>query len=302
MLTMSISSSVMDYNGRRYHRFHDGEYIFPNDEKEQDRLDMLHHIYLLIQGGSLSTAPITSPNRVLDIGAGTGIWALDFADQFPEAEVLGIDLSPIQPNWVAPNCRFLVDDLEAEWAYPSHQHFDYIHQRSMAGSIKDWGALYSQAFENLVPGGWFEIQEFDVWFHSQHPDGLAEDSAVMRWQKLIDDASVQIGKRLNCAAELNTRLEKSEFEDVRCQVIKVPIGVWPKDLKLRLLGFYLQNQMSDAIEAVTLAYLTRVLKWTEQETKVLIAHVRNEFNDNSTHLYTYCRFMCGRKPGRKPGL
>ncbi len=52
----------------------------PNDEQEQDRLDMLHHIYLLVQGGRLHTAPIVSPQLVLDIGTGTGIWALDFAE------------------------------------------------------------------------------------------------------------------------------------------------------------------------------------------------------------------------------
>jgi ubiquinone/menaquinone biosynthesis C-methylase UbiE len=52
----------------------------PNDEKEQDRLDMLHHIYLLIQGGRLNTAPLSNPQRVLDLGTGTGIWALGFAE------------------------------------------------------------------------------------------------------------------------------------------------------------------------------------------------------------------------------
>jgi hypothetical protein len=33
---------------------------------------------------------------VLDIGTGTGAWAIDFADEYPKAEVIGTDLSPIQ--------------------------------------------------------------------------------------------------------------------------------------------------------------------------------------------------------------
>lgn len=33
---------------------------------------------------------------VIDIGTGTGIWAIDFADEHPESEVIGTDLSPIQ--------------------------------------------------------------------------------------------------------------------------------------------------------------------------------------------------------------
>ncbi|KAF7593773.1 hypothetical protein BBP40_010829 [Aspergillus hancockii] len=60
----------------------------PNDEEEQGRMDLLHHIYSLILDGEIHTAPINNPRRVLDIGEGTGIWAVDFADQYPSAEVM----------------------------------------------------------------------------------------------------------------------------------------------------------------------------------------------------------------------
>ncbi len=33
-------------------------------------------------------------------------------DLFESANVLGVDLSPIQPEWVPPNVRFMVDDVE----------------------------------------------------------------------------------------------------------------------------------------------------------------------------------------------
>lgn len=63
---------------------------------------MQHHIYLLINGGELCEAPIPPQlDRVLDIGCGTGKWAIDFADHHPEAEVLATDLSVIQPYWVS---------------------------------------------------------------------------------------------------------------------------------------------------------------------------------------------------------
>lgn len=112
--TTSIASSVLNYvyeNGRRYHSFREGQYLFPNDETEQDRLDMLHHIFRLMLGGELYKAPLpTSPRRILDYGTGTGIYAIDLADTFPSAEVIGIDLSPIQPQlYVYPASLFMTN-------------------------------------------------------------------------------------------------------------------------------------------------------------------------------------------------
>lgn len=80
----SLKSEVRNFkyeNGRTYHSYKEGQYVLPNDESEQDRQDLLHHVRNLTLGGALFRAPIpTSPQRVLDVGTGTGIWAIDFAD------------------------------------------------------------------------------------------------------------------------------------------------------------------------------------------------------------------------------
>lgn len=82
--TQSLSSSVLNYqyeNGRRYNAYREGEYMGPNDEREQDRMDLHHHIYRLVVGGALFRAPINpSSARILDLGTGTGIWALEIAE------------------------------------------------------------------------------------------------------------------------------------------------------------------------------------------------------------------------------
>ncbi|KAL1961509.1 hypothetical protein VTN77DRAFT_1650 [Rasamsonia byssochlamydoides] len=52
----------------------------PDDEEEQDRMDLWHHIYLLLLGGELHLARIKNPRHVLDLGTGTGIWAIQFAE------------------------------------------------------------------------------------------------------------------------------------------------------------------------------------------------------------------------------
>jgi 16S rRNA G527 N7-methylase RsmG len=41
-----------------------------------DRLDVLHHVYRLCLGGELCRTPLQNPQKVLDVGTGTGLWAV----------------------------------------------------------------------------------------------------------------------------------------------------------------------------------------------------------------------------------
>jgi len=57
-------------------------------QRETERLDFQHHIFAMTFDGKLQIAPLPEKlNRVLDIGTGTGIWAIDFADENPDTQV-----------------------------------------------------------------------------------------------------------------------------------------------------------------------------------------------------------------------
>lgn len=78
-------------------------------------MDIEHHNQKLQLDGKLHLCPLEDPKEVLDMGTGTGIWCIDMADEYPDCQILGIDLSPVQPSWVPPNCKFDVDDFDQEW-------------------------------------------------------------------------------------------------------------------------------------------------------------------------------------------
>lgn len=161
--------------------------MMPNDEKEQERLDLAHHIFKMLLRGHLHRAHLPcSPRHVLDFGTGTGSWAIDFADVHPDSHVVGIDLSPIQPSNIPPNCRFFVDDIESPWTFDSK--FDFIHARAMSGSIRDWDTLLHQALENLNEDGVIELQEYEAVYKSD--DGTLERTeAILTWQKQLNEAT-----------------------------------------------------------------------------------------------------------------
>lgn len=65
-------------------------------------------------------------------------------EEYPCANVLGLDLSPIQPDWVPPNVRFQVDDVESTWLHPPN-HFDFVHSRHTVMAFKDWPGLLQRS-------------------------------------------------------------------------------------------------------------------------------------------------------------
>ena len=76
-----------------------------------------HHLGAL----DLALADVAPPGRVLDLGTGTGIVALALAERYPEAEIVGIDLSPGMieearrklPPELSGRVRFEVGDASA---------------------------------------------------------------------------------------------------------------------------------------------------------------------------------------------
>ncbi|EEA19595.1 hypothetical protein TMatcc_009733 [Talaromyces marneffei ATCC 18224] len=293
----TIVSSIKNYkyeNGRRYHSFRDGEYLLPNDEREQERLDLLHHTFRLLLNGELYRAPLSNPVRVLDFGTGTGVWAIDFAEENPRTEVLGTDLSPIQPSWFPSNCRFEVDDVESEWLY-GYQSFDYIHCRGMTGSIRDWQKLFAQAVDNLQPGGWMEVQEYEIEISSDDGSHLKAENFVL-WKDKLNEASQMFGKPFSDYSLHKQRMEEAGFIDISEDTFKVPIGPWPKDKRMKEVGKVQQYQMFEAVEPYSLAVFTRVLKWSNEDTRELIEKVKAEICDPQYHIYSLFTFVYGRKP------
>ena len=95
---------------------------------EHKRLDDMQLACRVLLGGNVF-APISPDARnILDVGTGSGAWCVEVANQFPNADVCGLDLSPIHRKEIPKNCHFVVGDLNDGLKFDDSST-DLVHSR-----------------------------------------------------------------------------------------------------------------------------------------------------------------------------
>ncbi|EGY13724.1 uncharacterized protein VDAG_00406 [Verticillium dahliae VdLs.17] len=214
-------------------------------------------------------------------------------EEHPESEVIGVDLSPVQPGFTPPNVHYEIDDLEEEWSFS--RNFDYIHSMMMTGAFRDWPNFYRQAFENLNPGGWVECQDINFPMKCDD-DTIAPQSDLGRWNELMMEAGTLSGFRLDLCDRAAEMMSAAGFVDIVRIPYKWPINQWPKDVRYKTLGEWTEANFVFGLESIMLALFTRFLGWKKEEVWEFIARVIAEWRDLRNHGYFEIYVTYGRKP------
>ncbi|RMJ25149.1 TAM domain methyltransferase [Aspergillus sp. HF37] len=264
---------------------------------------MQHHIFKMINDGRLLLSPIRNPKRILDIGTGSGIWPMELAPDFPDAEIIGTDLSPVQPTEVPENVHFLIDDAaEDEWLW-GYDHFDIIHAANMTGSLPSFKDLLRKALNHLKPGGYMECQEVDPkpkcddgTMPPENPDGFCA-YPLHDWF----DLNVRSGqttdppRQFRIAHRIARWMKDVGFVDVQQRVSKVPLNDWPDDPRLKQIGSWFRLNCLEALAGWTYKPFL-ALGWSKSEIEVFLVDVRKCIENRDIHGYMDHYAVFGRKP------
>nr|QFQ50463.1 methyltransferase-domain protein [Aspergillus pachycristatus] len=246
---------------------------------------------------SLIYAPHPTNGRFLDLGCGTGIWAIEVANKYPDAFVAGVDLAPIQPPNHPKNCEFYAPfDFEAPWAM-GEDSWDLIHLQMGCGSVMGWPNLYRRIFAHLRPGAWFEQVEID--FEPRCDDRSLDGTALRHWYDCLKQATAETMRPIaHSSRDTIKDLQDAGFTEIDHQIVGLPLNPWHQDEHERKVARWYNLAVSESIENLSLAPFSRVYRWPLERIQQLAADVKSEAFNKEIHAYNILHIYQARKPLR----
>ena len=199
-------------------------YDLPRDTEEINRLDFQHYMLRYAFQG-LYAAPIGQPASILDVGTGTGRWALEMARLFPRARVVGLDINPPPADQRAdqgvdvrpPNYSFVAANVLEGLPFAADS-FDFTHQRLLFAAIPAdrWPFVVDELARVTRPGGWVELVEM-----SSVADGGPNIEMLADWLRRL---TARRGVDVDAAEHVGDYLGAAPLKDVDIRVVNIPLG------------------------------------------------------------------------------
>ena len=198
-------------------------YVLPKDMQEVNRLDFQHFMLRQVRRGNFE-APVWGPQDVLDVGTGTGRWAMEMALLWPNSRIVGLDVVPppieagaIQQNIKPPNYSFVAGNVLEGLPF-NDTSYDYVHQRMLVGALpRDrWPGVIQELLRVTRPGGWIELVEA-----GEARGGGPALELLNEWGL---SAAANRGIDVSMGAKIGSLLQNGGGANVAAHEVLIPLG------------------------------------------------------------------------------
>ncbi|KIV81627.1 hypothetical protein PV11_03798 [Exophiala sideris] len=177
---------------------HGDIYILARDHDGSTRLTAQHFLMTTRIGGLLM--PQLEPTaqkpgvKIADIATGNGIWGAYAAVAYPEAQVIGLDISDQQfpPAWTWPkNLSLDICNILRPLPQKLVGYFDIVNVRLLAPGLsgrKDFMTAIERFSDLLKPGGYLQWRDihFPAW-QTLDESLVIDDKRFSRFAQLLDE-------------------------------------------------------------------------------------------------------------------
>jgi len=125
---------------------------------------------------------------------------------------------------------------------------------------------------------------------------LPPDGALRRWSERFFQASETFGTPGTAPRLHKQMMEEVGFVDIQEHVLKLPIGPWPKDKRLKKCGAFELVNMTEGIEGLTIRLFSKGLGMSIEEIQLLLVDLRKELKNSKIHSYYHFWVVYGRRP------
>ncbi|KAJ6481210.1 S-adenosyl-L-methionine-dependent methyltransferase [Mycena vitilis] len=225
------------------------DYNLPVNETEWDRLDEQSNGMDNLLDNKLCPEDIGQPRKILDIGAGSGAWAIKVAKRYPDADVVAADMNPLPARPLPSNLRYEKVNALEPFPFPAGT-FDVVHIRLTLTHLKEGASALSRIVDLVAPGGWLLVDEIN-W--SDKFEGLGNAPGIKSALTHIIGSTKAVNGDPHFGTKLKAYLEASDkLSESHVREVDVPLNSAHEDPLVAAFGRTFKDTLTRAVAGAPL--------------------------------------------------